>query len=153
MGLARSIGALFSRCASRFSKGPKPGENPERWLGRHGEDLAVRHLRRHRYKVLYRNFRPARGGEVDIVCRDRTCDTLVFVEVKTRRTSYFGDPASAVTLEKQRLITRGAMAWLRMLERTDILFRFDIVEVIVEETGTSINVIQNAFNLPEPYIP
>lgn len=77
----------------------------------------------------------------------------MFVEVKTRRTSYFGDPASAVTLEKQRLITRGAMAWLRMLERTDILFRFDIVEVIVEETGTSINVIRNAFNLPEPYIP
>ena len=92
--------------------------------------MAARFLRSHGYKILYRNFRAHRGGEVDVVCRDG--DTLVFVEVKTRTSELFGRPADAVNKAKQELITRGAMAWLRMLDRPGILFRFDIVEVVVE---------------------
>jgi len=121
------------------------------WLGRRGERLAARHLRQRSYKVLYRNFRAPRGGEVDIVCRDKTCDTLVFVEVKTRRTTYFGAPALAVNLDKQKLISRGALAWLGMLGHPEIRFRFDIVEVVIGERETSLNVIQNAFQLPDDY--
>ena len=121
------------------------------WLGRRGERLAARHLRKLRYKVLYRNFRAPRGGEVDIVCRDKSCDTLVFVEVKTRRTIYFGAPALAVNLDKQKLIARGALAWLGMLGHPEIRFRFDIVEVVIGERETSLNVIQNAFQLPDGY--
>ena len=122
------------------------------WLGRRGEQLAARYLRKRRYKVLYRNFRAPRGGEVDIVCRDRSCDTLVFVEVKTRRSVYFGGPALAVNQEKQKLIARGALAWLRMLGHPDLRFRFDIVEVIIGDRETSLNVIQNAFQLPDGYM-
>src|SRR5687768_18149649 len=92
MALVRFIAGLFSRCSRWFSRSPKPNENPEQWLGRHGEMLAVRYLRKQRYKILYRNYRGPRGGEIDIVCRDRTCNTLVFVEVKTRRSRDFGDP-------------------------------------------------------------
>jgi putative endonuclease len=109
-------------------------------------------LRRLNYKILYRNFRAPRGGEVDIVCRDKTCNSLVFVEVKTRRSSYFGPPALAVNRDKQNLIARGALAWLRMLGYPPILFRFDIVEVIVDERKTSFNIIRNAFQLPDPYV-
>ena len=151
MGLARSIAAAFSRCTRRWRSAPEPGENPERWLGRRGEQLAARHLRRHGYKVLYRNFRARRGGEVDLVCRDKTCDELVFVEVKTRSTRDFGSPASAVDFEKQRLITRGALAWLRMLDNPDIIFRFDIVEVVIDERGPTFNIVRAAFGLPEPH--
>jgi putative endonuclease len=136
---------------SLFARGPKPGENADHWLGRRGEDLAARWLRGQGFRVLYRNFRAPRGGEVDIVCRDKSCDELVFVEVKTRRTRDFGSPASAVNREKQRLITRGALAWLRMLDNPDILFRFDIVEVVMEERGPSFNLVQAAFQLPEPH--
>jgi len=113
--------------------------------------LAASHLRKRRYRVLYRNFRARGGGEVDIVCRDKATDELVFVEVKTRSTRDFGNPAHAVNLEKQKLIARGALAWLRLLDHPSIRFRFDIVEVIVGEGPPTVAIIQNAFNLPEPY--
>jgi putative endonuclease len=152
MGPARFIGDLFSRFARRFSPSPREGENADRWLGQHGERLAARHLRRNGYKVLYRNFRAPRGGEVDLVCRDKSCNTLVFVEVKTRSSLQYGSPAEAVNREKQKLITRGAMAWLKLLGMPDVLFRFDIVEVMVTDSGTTCEIIRDAFPLPEPYI-
>ena len=121
-------------------------------LGRLGEKLAAKYLREHDFKILHRNFRAPKGGEVDIVCRDKSSHTLVFVEVKTRSTARFGAPSEAVTPEKQHLISRGALAWLRMLDNPDIYFRFDIVEVLVEESGTSVSLIRDAFQLSEPYI-
>ena len=88
---------------------------------------------------------------MDLVCRDKECATLVFVEVKTRTRTDYGSPSSAVNKEKQRLIARGAMAWLRMLDRDDIPFRFDIVEVLVDDRGKlRCNLIQGAFSLPKP---
>ena len=99
--------------------------------------------------MLYRNFRAPRGGEVDIVCRDG--DELVFVEVKTRSTRDFGSPASAVNREKQALIARGALAWLRLLDNPDIIFRFDIVEVVIDDSGVTFNIVRAAFSLPEPH--
>jgi putative endonuclease len=152
MGLVRFIGNLFFPFKRRFSRSPEQGENEDQWLGREGERLAQRHLRRNRYKILYRNFRAPHGGEVDLVCRDRTSDALVFVEVKTRRGLGYGSPAEAVTRDKQKLIARGALAWLRLLDNPDIVFRFDIVEVVVDESGPAFNIIQDAFKLPEPYI-
>jgi ribonuclease HII len=117
------------------------------------ERLAVRYLREQNYKVLYRNFRaPKSGGEVDIVCRDKSEDTLVFVEVKTRRSEAFGAPGEAVTRDKQKLIARGALAWLRLLDNPEIPFRFDIVEIIHDGNEPSFNLIKDAFQLPEPYI-
>ena len=152
MGLVRSIAALFSPFSNRFSRSPKPGENVDHWLGSHGEVLAVTFLRRKSYKVLYRNYRGPQGGEVDIVCRDKTCDTLAFVEVKTRRSLDFGSPSEAVTREKQKLIARGALAWLALLGHPAILYRFDIVEIVMTGNGPEFNLIKDAFKLPEPYI-
>lgn len=120
-------------------------------LGRLGEKLAARHLSRYGYKVLYRNFRARGGGEVDIVCRDKAANTLAFVEVKTRSSTEFADPASAVNREKRELIARGARAWLHMLDNPDILFRFDIAEVVVSGEVPEINVIKGAFTMPGPF--
>jgi putative endonuclease len=149
MGLVRSIGKLFSPFSRRFSPSPEPGENEQQWLGREGERLALGYLRRNRYKILYRNFRAPKGGEVDIVCRDKTCDTLVFVEVKTRRTLAFGAPSEAVTRAKQKLIARGALAWLQLLHNPEILFRFDIVEIVIADGPPEFNLLRDAFKLPE----
>ena len=117
-----------------------------------GERLAKGYLRGQRYKILYGNFRAPHGGEVDLVCRDRACGVLAFVEVKTRHSNAYGAPGEAVTLAKQRLIARGALEWLRMLDNPDILFRFDIVEILIEEGEPQFNLIKDAFKLPEPYI-
>jgi putative endonuclease len=149
MGLVQFIAEVFSR--SGRPSFPSP-ENEAHALGRRGEDVAARQLKRDGYKVLYRNYRARGGGEVDVVCRDRKTDELVFVEVKTRRTRDYGDPARQVDAEKQKLIARGALAWLRMLDNPDICFRFDIAEVVINDGGTSVNVIQNAFSLPKPYL-
>jgi len=118
-------------------------------LGRRGEEIAVEHLRRTGYKVLYRNFRASHGGEVDIVCREK--DTLVFVEVKTRCSEEYGAPGEAVTSSKQRLIAKGALAWLRLLNNPQVCFRFDIVEVRIRGARTEATVIRNAFTLPDGY--
>jgi putative endonuclease len=120
-------------------------------LGEHGEKLAARFLRNHGFKILYRNFRGRQGGEIDLVCRER--DTLVFVEVKTRTREDFGRPLEAVNREKQRRISLGGLAWLRLLGDPDILFRFDVVEVVIAEgTDPRLELIRNAFQLAEPYL-
>jgi putative endonuclease len=129
---------------------PKPPEAPHIALGREGEKLAAEYLRRHHHKVLYRNFRAPHGGEVDLVCRDKPNNELVFVEVKTRTDEEFGRPMYAVDREKRRLILRGAMTWLKMLDMPDITFRFDIIEVVMT-VPPEIRHIENAFQLPDNY--
>src|SRR5215213_3654368 len=125
---------------------------PDRALrGELGEKLAARYLRKHRYKILYRNFRGRTGGEIDLICRDS--DTLVFVEVKTRTREDFGRPLDAVDRDKRKRISRGALAWLRMLDDPDILFRFDVVEVLMlSGEKPQLGLVRNAFSLSEPYI-
>ena len=119
--------------------------------GARGEKLASRFLRRHGYKVLYRNFKDRHGGEIDIVCRDG--DTLVFVEVKARGNEEFGRPFDAVNRQKQLRVSKGGLAWLRLLDNPDITFRFDVVEVLLPEEGEPrCELIQNAFELSQPYI-
>ena len=77
----------------------------------------------------------------------------MFVEVKTRSREDFGRPFDSVDRDKQKRIARGALAWLRLLDNPDILFRFDVVEVIVVEgEKPRIELLQNAFNLPDDYI-
>ncbi len=123
---------------------------PHLALGQLGERLAERHLKASRHKILYRNFRAPHGGELDLVCRDKRHDELVFVEVKTRTSEDYGRPLDAVDQKKRKLILRGAMAWLQMLDLPDITFRFDVVEVLMEEPP-QITHIENAFQLPANY--
>ncbi len=116
-----------------------------RLVGSIGEDLASKFLRSEGKKVLYRNYRAPGGGEVDIVFRDG--DTLVFCEVKTRTSEQFGRPGRAVDRDKQALIIRGANAWLRELMLPDVLFRFDVVEILLSDGEIpEIRLNQNVFN-------
>lgn len=146
-GLVRYIADLSSRWRNRSSN-----SRPRHLrLGTRGENLASQFLKRNGYKVLYRNFKGRTGGEIDLVCRDR--DTLVFVEVKTRTREDFGRPLEAVDREKRKRISRGGLAWLRLLDDPDVLFRFDVVEVLIaQDEKPRLELIQNAFSLPEPYI-
>src|SRR5947207_10411700 len=148
-GLVRSIADLSSRWRNRFSRSKELSEHLR--LGARGEKLACGFLRRKGYRILYRNFRARHGGEIDLVCRER--DTLVFVEVKTRTREDFGRPLEAVNLRKQRRISLGGLAWLRLLGNPDILFRFDVVEIVIADGAEPrIELIRNAFQLAEPYL-
>src|SRR6266704_1345388 len=150
-GLVRSIADLSNRWRSRFLPSKASSRPQHLRRGARGEKLACRFLRRSGYKILYRNFKGRSGGEIDIVCRDD--DTLVFVEVKTRTSEDFGRPIVAVDRQKQKRISRGGLAWLRMLDNPDILFRFDVVEVIVaDDAKPRLELIKNAFPLSRPYL-
>lgn len=112
-------------------------------LGERGERLAVCLLRELGIDVLARNYRTGRG-EVDIVARDGT--TLCFVEVKTRHHWVHSRPADAVGIAKRQRIVRAARQYLRELGFPPLLYRFDIVEVVlVGPRVTDIRYWRNAF--------
>ncbi len=101
-------------------------------LGKSGEDLACLELRRRGYAIVARRYR-TRAGEIDIVARDG--GTLVFVEVKTRRSLRFGHPAEAVTARKQAKIRAMACDYLARAALGDCPCRFDVVAVTLRASG------------------
>lgn len=97
-------------------------------VGRFGEQLAERRLVAGGMVVLERNWR-CPDGELDVVARDGAA--VVFVEVKTRSTLGFGDPAEAVTPQKAARIHRLAMRWLaEHPQHRPPTIRFDLVTVV-----------------------
>jgi putative endonuclease len=111
-------------------------------LGRTGEDLAARLYVGDGYRVVARNFR-SRQGEIDLIAaRDRT---LVFCEVKTRRTDYFGTPAEAVTFAKRARLKRLAAEWLSRNPAPGMSMRFDIVSVLADGRETRVERLEDAF--------
>lgn len=98
-------------------------------LGRRGEDLACAHLTRLGWQVVERNWR-CREGELDVVARD-VDGTVVFVEVKTRRTDAFGDPAEAVSAVKARRLRVLATRWLLAHPSGPAPLRFDVVSIVL----------------------
>jgi len=98
-----------------------------RRLGAAGEDLAARWYRRRGYRVLDRNWRLGRRGELDLVVTGR--GVLVFCEVKTRSSHRYGSPATAVTPDKQRRIRALARQWQLDREAPATRVRFDVAAV------------------------
>ncbi len=97
-------------------------------VGRYGEQLAVERLVAAGLTVIERNWRCA-DGELDIVASEG--DTLVFVEVKTRSSIAYGDPAEAVRPVKAARVRRLAVRWL--VEHPDPYWpqlRFDVVAIV-----------------------
>lgn len=114
-------------------------------LGKSGEKLAVRFLSRKGWRIAETNFR-TRRGEIDIIAYDKK--TLVFVEVKTRKTGFIDSPLNAVTHGKQRQISMVAQEYLAANDLFDSEARFDVIGVNFREEGkTQIEHIENAFDL------
>lgn len=111
--------------------------------GRRGEDLAHRYLEQQGLRVVARNFElPSIKGELDLVARDG--DTFVFVEVKTRASTDFGQPEDAVDQDKRSHLIRVARAYLRGAGATWQQSRFDIISVTSGDSP-SIHHIRDAF--------
>ena len=125
-------------------------EGPDR-LGKRGERLAGRFLKRHGCKILARNYHCG-SGEVDLIVLDRTtrkrlgAETLAFIEVKTRSSDQYTDPQSAVDRRKQQHLQRAAQHYLARHKTHDLSVRFDIVAVVLREgDAPRIRHIPNAF--------
>jgi len=105
-------------------------------LGKKGEKAAVKYLKKNKYKILEKNY-SCHFGEADIIAKDK--DEIVFVEVKTRTSLYYGTPAESVTPKRQENYRRIAASYLHDVDKYFI--RFDIIEVLDGE----ITHIKNAF--------
>ena len=128
-----------------------PGPPPElrrgrplsnRAAGARGEDLALRLLESKGYALVERNYR-TRHGELDLILRDGP--TLVFVEVKLRRSTGFGDPAEAVTPRKQSTIRSVAEQYLQENPPSFETVRFDVVGILVDRGRPRARHIKDAF--------
>jgi putative endonuclease len=111
-------------------------------LGKRGEELACRELRRRGYAILDRRYR-TRMGEIDIVARHD--GATVFVEVKARRDSRFGGAAAAVTPWKQRRMMAMALDYMARRRLLGGPCRFDVVTVEFDEGGVRVEVYAHAF--------
>lgn len=117
--------------------------------GELGERAAKKHLKRQGLKFLTANFRTPRG-EIDLIFR--TGDCLIFVEVKTRSSEEWVRPAAAVNAERRRRLTRAALDYLRLLRNPPVKVRFDIVEVLLEDSAVrEVRHLPNTFAMERPY--
>jgi len=112
--------------------------------GKLGESLAVAHLQKMGYQIVAQNYR-CLYGEVDVVARDG--DTIVFIEVKSRKSEMFGAPQEAVGLEKQKKLSRVSLHYLQQKRLETCNARFDVIAVKMSPDGTRIDLIRNAFDL------
>lgn len=109
-----------------------------------GESLAAKHLKARGCEILARNYRALRG-EIDLIVRDG--EFTVFVEVKTRRSLKFGVPQAAVTWQKQRQISKVALAYLQSHNLLDAPCRFDVIAIHLSPQLALLNLeqIESAF--------
>ncbi len=104
-------------------------------VGAYGERVAVAHLVADGMELIERNWRGS-AGEVDAILRD-TDGTLVFCEVKTRRSTRFGSPVEAVVTAKTRRLRRLAAQWLAGSDAGTAPVRFDVVSVLPQPAGAA----------------
>ena len=137
---------LAARIISWFTGSRKPLHLHH---GELGERAARRQLRRQGLKFLTANFRSERG-EIDLIMRDRDC--LVFIEVKTRSSEEWVRPAAAVDKERRGRLTRAALDYLRLLRNPQVKLRFDIVEVLLQDSAVrEVRHLPNAFAMERPH--
>lgn len=116
-----------------------------------GEREAEYYLKAKGYKILGRRIHIGARDEIDLVARSG--NSLVFIEIKTRADEAFGRPFTAVDREKRFRLARAAVRYLKRLKTQPADFRFDVVEIIGNQTGskTVIRHIENAFPLPKNF--
>ncbi len=121
-------------------------------IGRKGEKIAARFLKKNGYKILDTN-RHQSHNEIDIIALNR--DFILFVEVKTRTADgdgelRFGPPGAAVDRKKQMRLLQAAKSYLAQSKRSFPQPRMDVIEVYLDPKNGNvfkINHIDNAFSM------
>jgi len=114
-------------------------------LGKWGEELAYRAIKRLGYKKIVRNYR-CPLGEVDLIAKDG--ETLVFIEIKTRKGRGLAYAKEAVNERKKRQLSKVALFYMKTLDVCDRPARFDVVAVSLEnDSQPTIELIKDAFQV------
>jgi putative endonuclease len=110
-------------------------------LGKLGEKMAAEHLVKKGFRILKQNYFFGKA-EVDIVSEIN--NQLVFVEVKTRQSSYLSDPEYTVSMRKQKQIIKASDAYIKEFD-LDMEARFDIITIVVNGQYTKLDHLEDAF--------
>ncbi len=110
-------------------------------LGNAGEELACKHLRKKGYEILKTNWRFGKD-EVDIIAQKE--DMIVFIEVKTRSSRFYGEPYVFVTKKKQSFLQRAADAYFDRYN-CELEGRFDVISIVINGNESSLEHIERAF--------
>ncbi|MBW2029149.1 MAG: YraN family protein [Deltaproteobacteria bacterium] len=113
-------------------------------LGRLGEELALRRVKSLGYQCIERNYR-CPLGELDLIARDR--DTLVFIEIRTRRGESTSHAKESIDKRKRRTLSKVALYYMKEKDCFGTQSRFDVVVVGIVGGRGEIEIIQNAFDL------
>jgi putative endonuclease len=120
----------------------REGAKSQRSKGKIGEDVAVNFLKQNGYEILEQNYY-YNHGEIDIVAKEGK--TLVFVEVKSRRSKRFGEPEESVTPKKQELLRRTAEGYVIAKNIGGIECRFDVVTVMMNDGKAECRILKDCF--------
>jgi len=113
-------------------------------LGRQGETLALKKIKSIGYECIASNYR-CPLGEVDLIAKDG--DTIVFIEIKTRKGRSLGYAKEAIHARKRRQISKVALAFLKNNGLLGNKARFDVIAIQMGEGGAEIELVKNAFDL------
>src|SRR5205085_12287329 len=123
-------------------------------LGERGEASPLADLKRNEgYEIVATNFLGPLGrglsgqkltGEIGLIAYDGP--TLVFIEVKTRRSGDFAAPERAVDLRKQRQVARAARRYRQLMNVMNEAYRYDVVTVIARADGDQIELLRSYFD-------
>ena len=111
-------------------------------LGKAGEKAALNFLNRNNFRIVEQGFCFLRG-EIDIIAYDRK--TLVFLEVKSRRSHKFGFPEEALTSAKQKQLKKVALGYCTLHNIQDVECRFDVISLSYDDKGYTISHLKDAF--------
>lgn len=118
-------------------------QTQDQQFGADSEFMAVTFLKENGYKIIERNYR-TKIGEIDIIAKDG--DTIVFIEVKARKSSAY-NPKEAVTSSKKRKISMVALYYLKSTRQINKRARFDVVAIDSAKKSGAVEIIKNAFEL------
>lgn len=118
-------------------------QTQDQQFGADSESMAVTFLKENGYKIIERNYR-TKIGEIDIIAKDK--DTIVFIEVKARKSRAY-NPKEAVTSSKKRKISMVALYYLKSTRQINKRARFDVVAIDSAKKSGAVEIIKNAFEL------
>ena len=115
-------------------------------IGATGEKLASNFLKNKGYRILESNFR-CRHGEIDIIAQKRGC--LIFIEVRTKSSSAFGNPEESITAAKKEKLISTALTYLKTHANSPVQWRIDFIAIELNQEGkvNRIELIENAIEI------
>jgi len=113
-------------------------------FGKKGEEIALEFLEKKGYKIVEKNWY-YHHKEIDIIALDN--DELVIVEVKMRKTNYFGEPYEFVDKKKQMYLIEAANGYL-IENNLDLPVRFDVISIVMQK-----NNITNIYHILDAFAP